>query len=238
MPIDLSPIVSRHIDHFNATRLNKIRQLRVTQLLQRKNPYLFIARRTTTPRELADQLVRASLSSSEETMFGQTLEDIAVDICAVAFAGQKSTASGIDLEFTRDETRYIVAIKSGPSWGNSSQIAKMRTDFRRAIQVVRQGNRQLRVEAVNGCCYGRANTDKGDYRKVCGAAFWELISGERDLFARLIPALADAAANGYGEAVERLTDDVEAELRRDWCVADETIDWPSVVAMNSAPTQR
>ena len=31
---------------------------------------------------------------------------------------------GIDLEFDKDGVRYIVTIKSGPNWGNSSQIGK------------------------------------------------------------------------------------------------------------------
>lgn len=233
MPIALEPIVASHIAAFNEGRLGKIEDLRVAQLLRRKNPYLFIARRTVTPQELADELVRASLSSSEETMFGQTLEDIAIDICSVAFGGWKSTASGIDLEFVRDGVRFIVAIKSGPSWGNSSQIDKMRADFRRAIQVVRQGNPNLAVQAINGCCYGRASSDKGDYRKVCGAAFWELISGEPDLFARLVPALTEAAANGYATQVAALTASVAAELERNWCTDDGMLDWTKIVAANS-----
>lgn len=233
MPVALGSIVTRHITAFNESRLAKIEDLRVGQLLRRKNPYLFIARRTLTPQDLADELVRASLSSSEETMFGQTLEDIAIDICASAFGGWKSTAAGIDLEFTREGVRFIVAIKSGPSWGNSSQIAKMRTDFRRAIQVARQGNRDLVVQAVNGCCYGKTSSDKGDYRKVCGAAFWELISGEADLFARLSHALAAAAANGYTAQITRLTTSVAAELERDWCDPEGELDWAKIVAMNS-----
>ena len=234
MPVDLEPIVTSHIAAFNEGRLGKIESLRVRQLLRRKNPYLFIARRTLTPRDLADDLVRASLSSSEETMFGQTLEDIAIDICAAVYGGWKSTAPGIDLEFTREGVRFIVAIKSGPSWGNSSQIAKMRTDFRRAIQVVRQGNRDLVVQAVNGCCYGKTNSDKGDYRKVCGSVFWELISGEADLFAQLSYALAVAAANGYTAQVARLTASVAAELERDWCDHNGELDWAKIVAMNSS----
>jgi len=124
VPIDLKAITARHIAEFNGARLEKISELNVHTLLKRKNPYLFIARRTTAPQQLADQLVRAALSSSEETLFGQALEAIAIAICEQAYGGRKSTTTGIDLEFDRDGTRYIVSIKSGPSWGNASQVAK------------------------------------------------------------------------------------------------------------------
>jgi DNA processing protein len=38
----------------------------------------------------------------------------------------------------KDGRRYFVAIKSGPSWGNSSQIEKMRADFKTAAKVYGQ----------------------------------------------------------------------------------------------------
>jgi len=48
----------------------------------------------------------------------------AIHICSHAYDGKKSTTEGIDLEFSCDGTRYIVLVKSGPNWGNASQIAK------------------------------------------------------------------------------------------------------------------
>ena len=190
MPVDLGPIVTSHIAAFNEGRLGKIESLRVGQLLRRKNPYLFIARRTLTPQDLADDLVRASLSSSEETMFGQTLEDIAIDICAAVYGGWKSTAPGIDLEFTAKACGSSSQSSPAPAGATPARSRRCAPTFGGQIQVVRQCNRDLVVQAVNGCCYGKTNSDKGDYRKVCGSAFWELISGEADLFAQLSYALA------------------------------------------------
>ena len=233
-PVDLDPIVARHVEAFHEARRERIGRIRVRDLLRKKNPYLFLARGVSAPRDLARVLVDATLSSSEETMFGQTLEDIAVDVCEAAFGGRKSTATGIDLEFERDGTRYLVAIKSGPGWGNSSQVAKMREDFLRAIRVVRQGRRRIDVQAINGCCYGTPDTDRGDYRKVCGAAFWELVSGEPDLYARLAVALRDAAANGHAAAIEGVTERIADELADGWCDGAGCLDWPRIVAANAA----
>lgn len=233
MAIDLSPIVEKHIDDFNMKRLEKIQALSVRALLQRKNPYLFVARNVQDAEELATLLISATLSSSEETQFGQTLENIAIDVCSEAFGGVKSAATGIDLEFVRDERRHIVSIKSGPAWGNSSQISKMRTDFRTAKATIRQGNPSAIVEAVNGCCYGRTDRDYGDYRKVCGIAFWELVSGEPDMSYRLMESLSNEAANGWSTDVDDATERIVEELETDWTNSQQELDWRFILNHNS-----
>ena len=70
--------------------------------------------------------MEAHLSSQEETIFGGFLEELAIFICAQVYGGQKSSAEGIDLEFIKDGIRYIVSIKSGPNWGNSNQVARLK----------------------------------------------------------------------------------------------------------------
>ena len=235
MPVDLDPIVARQIEIFNRSRVQTIERIEVLDLLKNKNPYLFIALRGASPLELAHSLVRATISSSEETVFGQTLENIAIDVCESAFGGQKSTTTGIDLDFSRNGRRYLVSIKSGPKWGNSSQKAKMKEDFRRALQVARQGGRDRDVEAIEGCCYGTQSREYGTYRKVCGADFWELISGEDDLFRRLIDSMLDAAANTHDVDLQAPTEKVAKQLTDHWCNGDGEVDWPRIVALNSVP---
>ncbi|MCY4258540.1 MAG: PmeII family type II restriction endonuclease [bacterium] len=111
MLVDATLIVERHVSEFSERRRLKIAKLSLHELLIRKNPYMFIARQIEAPQELAEEIVGAALSSSEETMFGHTLEAIAVDVCAEAFGGIKSAAQGVDLEFMRDKRRYVVSIK-------------------------------------------------------------------------------------------------------------------------------
>jgi len=71
------------------------------------------------------------------------------------YQGRKSTTTGIDLEFDKGGIRYIVAIKSGPNWGNSSQIQKMLTDFHAAIKTLRTSGSGVNAICINGCCYGK-----------------------------------------------------------------------------------
>ena len=97
--------------------------------------------------------------------------------------GWKSGIQSIDLEFDNDNIRYLVNIKSGPNWGNSSQISKMKSDFKTVSRTLRTSNAKLNIVCVNGCCYGRDNKpDKGDYYKYCGQKSWAFISGDKSLY--------------------------------------------------------
>jgi hypothetical protein len=73
------------------------------------------------------------------------LEGLAIFINHKAFNGRKSSTPGIDLEFYKDNVRYIVSIKSGPNWGNSRQIKKMKTDFTQAKKTLRTSSSNLNV---------------------------------------------------------------------------------------------
>ena len=125
-----------------------------------------------TAEQIARGIVDAHISSNEETIFGDWLEGLAIFINEKVYAGWKSGIAGIDLEFNKDGKRYIINIKSGPNWGNKSQIDKMREDFLRAKRTLRTSHSHLHIVAVNGCCYGKCDkTDRGDYFKYCGQKF-------------------------------------------------------------------
>lgn len=106
--------------------------MKLSQVLKRKNPYLFKAKYVLTAEKIIRGIVDAHISSSEEGIFGDWLEGLAIYINEKVYGGKKSGILGIDLEFDKDGLRYIVNIKSGPHWGNSSQIAKMVSDFKTA----------------------------------------------------------------------------------------------------------
>lgn len=203
--------------------------------MSRKNPYLFKAKNVETADVLVRQLLDAHLSSQEETVFGDFLESLAIEVCALAFNGRKSNAEGIDLELDRDNTRYIVSIKSGPNWGNASQVKKMREYFRQARKIYGQKKHLI---AVNGCCYGRdSKPEKGDYQKLCGQRFWELISGDSTMYQEIIEPLGYRAkqrneefAKQYASVINRFI----GEFIRYFCKGSGAIDWEKVVAFNSA----
>lgn len=233
--------VSQNIGTFHAARLNSLSKLEFKKILARKNPYLFKAKNVLTSEVLVRQLVDAHLSSQEETMFGDFLEGLAIFINGRVYGGAKSAAEGIDLEFVKGKVKYIVAIKSGPNWGNSSQIARMVDNFKKAKRILSANTSQTNIVAVNGCCYGRDNTpDKGDYLKYCGQKFWEFISGDTDLYTGIIEPLGYRAKEKNDEFQKRyavLINTFTSEFSAEFC-SDGTINWKKIVELNSSESKK
>ncbi len=233
---ELKEYVELNIDLFHKTRLENIKKLKLRSILKRKNPYLFKAKNITTAADLVKGIVDAHLSSGEETLFGEFLEGLAIYICGKTFKGQKSSAPGIDLEFNRAGIRYIVSIKSGPNWGNSRQVAKMKDDFQKAGRTLRTSKSQTVVVAVNGCCYGKDDKpDKGSYFKYCGQKFWEFISGDSTMYTKLIEPLGHRAKeknDQFKKEYSRILNIFTAEFIADFC-EDGCINWEKLVVFNS-----
>lgn len=229
--------VDDNIESFHRSKLEAIKELKLSKLLKRKNPYLFKAKNVITAEELVRNLLDAYLSSQEETMFGNFLEKLAIFVCKEAFAGDKAPAEGIDLDFTREGKRYLVSIKSGPNWGNSRQIQKMKDDFKRAKRILGQD-----VICVNGCCYGRdKNENKGDYIKKCGQSFWEFISGRSEFYKEIIEPIGHKAKernekfnNEYSKILNKFT----KEFIDEFCKKNGEIDWEKIVQFNSGINQK
>lgn len=235
----ITAYVEAHIGVFHDKRLESLNKLDLTDLLI-KNPYLFRSKNLVIAGDLVKSLLDAYLSSQEETLFGDFLEGLAIYVAERVHSGLKSGATGIDLEFVKDGARYIISIKSGPNWGNSSQVARMKDNFTTAARIIRQGNASTNVIPVNGCCYGRdAQPDKGDYFKYCGQDFWELISDDRDLYTRIIEPLGhnakqrnDDFVEKYGAVVNRFT----REFADEFCDDTGAINWNYLVQYSSAAT--
>ena len=237
-PDDVLNYVEENIGTFHEKRIQNLDKLKLSKVLRRKNPYLFKAKYVLTAEKIVKGLTDAHISSNEETIFGDWLEGLAIFINNKVYGGYKSGITGIDLEFDNDNRRYIVAIKSGPNWGNSSQIDKMTADFRTAKKTLRTSNSNLNVVAVNGCCYGRNNKqDRGDYFKYCGQRFWEFISGDSELYMEIIEPLGHQAKEKndvFIEAYSNMLNKFTREFADTYCKEDGKIDWEKLVRFNSA----
>ncbi|MDR2577335.1 MAG: hypothetical protein LBC70_00795 [Chitinispirillales bacterium] len=234
---DVVEYVEKNIETFHLKRLQNLEKLKLSKILKKKNPYLFKAKSVETSDEIVRGIVGAYVSSSEETIFGDWLEGLAIFINQKVFNGWKSTTSGIDLEFDKEGTRYIVAIKSSVKWGNSSQIAKLRADFNAAKKTLRTSNSKLNIMAVNGCCYGIDNKpDKGDYLKYCGQQFWSFISGNDNLYIDIIEPLGYKAREQnkcFQKAYNKLLNRFIKEFSNEYCKDSGEIDWDKIVTLNS-----
>ncbi len=245
MPLDYEALKA-HIDDqlikpFYRKRTEKLAELKLDLILKRKNPYLFKAKNLQTAGEMASEILNAHLSSQEETIFGNLLEELAIHINFSVYGGSKAEENvwkSIDLIFDRDGKRYLVGIKSGPNWGNADQQAAMRSNFKKARAQVLASGWSGEIVCVNGVMYGQdASPLKQDkdpekvFFKYCGQDFWSLISGDDNLYKTIIKPLDKKAKerdDEFRKLVTTTTNRLTRELLERFSKNDE-LDWDSIV---------
>lgn len=112
---DVNEYIEHNIDAFHYKRIERLRRLKLKSVLKKKNPYLIKAKRLLSASEIVQVIVDAFISSSEEAIFGDWLEGLAIFVNQKAYKGWKSGIQNVDLEFDKENVRYIVNIKSGPN---------------------------------------------------------------------------------------------------------------------------
>lgn len=182
--------VHENIGTFHHARINNLRNLKLKKLLENKNPYLFRAKSLNSAADFVAALLEARLSSSEEGSFGGFLEDLAIYVAMEVSGGQKTPAHGIDIDLTKQSVRYLISVKSGKNWGNSSQHKALRYDFQEAVKIIRQSRQAGRIQPTLGICYGRFKTkDNGLYLHIGGQSFWHLLSDDPGLYTDIVEPL-------------------------------------------------
>lgn len=236
--IELENFIENGIREYHEKILGRLTKLKLANILKRKNPYLFRVKNLNTSHDLVKSILDAHLSSQEEGIFGGFLEELAIFINNACYGGLKSSAEGIDLEFIDDGIRYIISIKSGPNWGNSSQISKMKDHFRKAKRILgTNSGRPIPVVAINGCCYGKdTSPEKEEYRKLCGEKFWTLMSGDKNLYSQLIEPLGHRAEERnikFNEEYSNVLNKFTMEFTQNYCTEVGSIDWSKLLKFNS-----
>ncbi|KAM3111707.1 PmeII family type II restriction endonuclease [Phormidesmis sp. 146-33] len=236
------------ITPFYNKRLEGLNSLKLTDVLKRKNPYLFKAKNIELAADLVKSIVDAFLSSQEETFLGNLLEEFAIFVSQTLYGGFKSKLKSVDLEFERDGLYYIVGIKSGTNWGNADQIDKMKDNFKTAKNILREKGITDEIIAVNGCMYGKDRNPIKDkkrlkdkrvvdeepdrvYYKYAGQDFWYFISQDDNLYQEIIVPIDqkakerdEAFKSTYAAKVNEMTNDF---LR--YFMKDNQIDWIKLI---------
>lgn len=228
--------VEKHISIFHKRRLDYVRnKVNLLQILKQKNPYLFKAKNILTAQDLVQGFLNAFLQSQEETLFGDFIEGLAIFICDKIYGAKKSELTGVDLEFEKNGILYVVEIKAGWNWGNSSQIRQLKINFEKAKELLR-AKTDKEIIAINGCCFGKdSKPNKDGYLKLCGQRFWEFISGDEKLYVDIVEPIGyqtkqknDEFTENYAQIINKLT----LEFSEKFC-DDGKINWEKLVKYNS-----
>ena len=224
---------------FYNKRLLDLQEMKLGKILGRKNPYLFKAKNIDIAGNLVKGVVDASISSGEETIFGNLLENFAIYVSACIDGGVKSEYKSVDLEFSRNDTYYIVGIKSGPNWGNADQIRAMQDAFALAKTILRSKGVKNPIVAINGCIYGkdgnpfknRHSDSEKHYYKYAGQEFWNFISNDDEFYREIIKPI-DKEAKDKDEIFQKTyaakINEMTAEFIEKFTVKG-AIDWVALV---------
>jgi hypothetical protein len=231
---ELRDLISRSLQDFYRRRSLKLQDLRLSQFLRKKNPYLFRAFATEKASEIVERLLVAFIGASDETIFGDAFFE---PIARVVSRGRVSDAEGVDFTVESDQRIMAVAVKSGPNIYNASQSKRQNTEFLAVRSRLYKMQKQFDPVLAHG--YGRLNRDPSGarvYRDSSGQRFWTEITGDPDFYLKLIRLMEDEPAKhkeeysvAWDAAVNRFT----LEFSELFCFPDGRIDWEKLVGFVS-----
>jgi hypothetical protein len=230
------------IQPFYSSRIKSLQNKKLNDLLKTKNPYLFRAKNTNIAADFAKQMLDAFLSSSEEIIFGGSLERLALFVNKKVYNGYKPPEGefpSIDLIFDKDGFTHVVGVKSGGYWGNADSINQMITNLK--------SHHKPNIKLISGICYGKSGISKYEvkdkdkkgtgifYFKYVGKEFWSLISGVDEFYTDIIEPLGKAIKGRdlvFKAEYDKKLNELTYGLLNEYC-QDNELDWVKIVQFNS-----
>jgi hypothetical protein len=180
--------------------------------------------------DIVHDILRAYISSSDETIFGNTFfEPVAMHVSG----GKVSDAEGVDFVVERKIRYTAVALKSGPNIFNASQRKRQNQEFNALRSRLLKLNKQF--DPLLGHAYGRRHSSPSKdqlYRELSGQAFWREITGDPDFYLKLIRLMhgiperhREEHLEEWDKALNRLT----KEFSADFCSSAGDILWEKLV---------
>ena len=91
---ELEDLIRRSLDEFYQRRIKKLSELKLQDVLRKKNPYLLRAVGVKEAHEIVNEILTAFMSSSDESIFGDAFFE---PIVRIASGGRVSDADGVDI---------------------------------------------------------------------------------------------------------------------------------------------
>lgn len=206
----------------------------VDKILKRKNPYLYRAKGMNNASQIVDSILSAYVSSSEETVFGNTFfEPLALAVSG----GQKAVTEGIDITVDKDNTIYSIAVKSGTSVFNADSRKRQEQNFQSAQKRAQQAKKAF--FPVVGYGYGKKKTIAGKekfYKEIAGKDFWFWLAGDEHFYTKIAAYMGtrpDEYAKKFEEAYNKAENRMIRQFTIKYCNEDGSINWDALIMFNS-----
>ena len=226
--------VSAALTDFYTSLTKTLDNIDVDKILKRKNPYLYRAKGISSAGQIVDGILAAYVSSSEETVFGNTFfEPIAI----VVSGGQKAVTEGVDITVDKNNTIYSIAVKSGTSVFNADSRKRQEQNFQSAQKRAQQAHKAFLP--VVGYGYGKKKVKAGNekfYKELAGKDFWEWLTGDAEFYTKIIRMMGtrpDEYAKNFEVAYAKAENRMVREFTLKYCRDDGSIDWDMLLRFNS-----
>lgn len=222
------------LNDFYTALTAKLDSAKLSNILKRKNPYLYRAKGISNATQIVDGILSAFISSSEETIFGNTFfEPIAIAVSG----GQKAVTEGVDITVDKNNTIYSIAVKSGTSVFNADSRKRQEQNFQAAQKRAQQAHRAF--FPVVGYGYGKKRiTAKNEkfYKELAGKDFWEWLTGDPAFYTKLVDFMGnkpETFASDFDEAYNKAQNRLLRDFTLNYCTSDGSIDWDKLIQFNS-----
>ena len=227
---ELELFIEECLNDFYSSRITKISELKLKEILRRKNPYLFRALNSEQAHEIIEKITVAYIISSDETIFGDKFFE---PIAKKFSGGVVSPSEGVDVAVETDNRYLAYAVKSGPNPFNSSAKKRQNDEFNSLRSRLLKLHKQF--DPVLAYSYGQKispSNEKKIYREIAGQAFWEELTGDSNFYLKLITMMNEIPK----KHMEKYQPKFDASLNRlikefltDFCFDDGRIDWEKLV---------
>lgn len=229
------------LDTFYSKRSVALNDLELVKTLKRKNPYLYRAVGVGDASEIVEEILRAHVSSSDETLFGnEFFEPLAKWVAQQANPNHTvntSDGEGVDVTITTATSVMPIAVKSGVNVFNADSKKKQGENFsalnKRLLKLA------LHFDPVVGYCYGRKQQSaksKVNFRELAGQAFWGLITKEDDFYLRIVRLMGEKPIEhrpSFQLSFDHAKNRFAKEFLLDFSDENGAINWDKLLEFNS-----
>lgn len=224
--------IGHSLTDFYSSLTKTLDNIDIDKILKRKNPYLYRAKGISSAGQIVDGILAAYVSSSEETVFGNTFfEPIAI----IVSGGQKAVTEGVDITVDKDNTIYSIAVKSGTSVFNADSRKRQEQNFQSAQKRAQQARKAYLP--VVGYGYGKKKVKAEKfYLELAGKDFWEWLTGDAEFYTKIVKFMGtrpDEYAKEFDEAYAKAENRMIREFTLKYCKEDGSIDWDTLIKFNS-----
>lgn len=187
------------IDSLDNLKSVNRKEISFPKLLSKANPYE-LAVRCNTVQELIDFVMTSHKQTSSQTIWGNYLELIALQICKITLGGNKSQEESTDFEYTIDGKINYRGWKSSPNWANSDQKRAVNDKESTLSEGVDFGSFKVLTS------YGKTPKvkKKKGFTQLSGQLAWEEISGgDSEMYSKVMIAI-NTNKEVIGQFIEKI----------------------------------